>query len=64
MYHGWDPMMFRGRENFSSAVTTGGLLKKTSLVGGYGHIGYRAPSYVPNQTFHDATVEFEKYVAS
>jgi DMSO reductase family type II enzyme molybdopterin subunit len=64
MYHGWDPMMFRGRENFSSAIPTGGLLKKTSLVGGYGHIGYRAPSYVPNQTFHDATVEFEKYVAS
>jgi DMSO reductase family type II enzyme molybdopterin subunit len=64
MYHGWDPMMFRGRENFSSAIPTGGLLKPTSLVGGYGHIGYRAPSYVPNQTFHDATCEFEKYVTS
>ncbi len=61
MYHGWDPMMFRGRENFSSAIPTGGLLKKTSLVGGYGHIGYRAPSYVPNQTYHDTTCEFEKY---
>jgi DMSO reductase family type II enzyme molybdopterin subunit len=63
MYHGWDPMMFRGRENFSSSITTGGLLKKTSLVGGYGHIGYRAPSYVPNQTYHDTTCEFEKYAA-
>ncbi len=64
MYHGWDPMMFEGRENFSSAIPTGGLLKKTSLVGGYGHIGYRAPSYVPNQTYHDATCEFEKHIAA
>ncbi|UCG73587.1 MAG: molybdopterin-dependent oxidoreductase [Chromatiales bacterium] len=63
MYHGWDPMMFRGRENFSSAIPTGGLLKPTSLVGGYGHIRYKPPVYVPNQTYHDATCEFEKYAA-
>src|SRR5690606_28601492 len=25
MYHGWDPMMFRGRQNFSSAIPTAGL---------------------------------------
>ena len=63
MYHGWDPMMFRGRENFSSAIPTGGLLKRTSLVGDYGHLRYKPPVYVPNQTYHDATCEFEKYAA-
>jgi len=62
MFHGWDPMMFRGRQNFSGAIPTGGLLKPTSLVGGYGHIGYRSPDYVPNQTYHDHTVDFEKHV--
>ncbi|MCK6370501.1 MAG: molybdopterin-dependent oxidoreductase, partial [Gammaproteobacteria bacterium] len=62
MYHGWDPMMFRGRQNFSAAISTGGLLKPTSLVGDYGHLGYRTPDYVPNLTFHDTTVSFEKYV--
>ena len=61
MYHGWDPMLFRGRQNFSGAIPTAGLLKPTSLVGGYGHIAYQAPDYVPNQTYHDHTVEFEKY---
>ena len=62
MFHGWDPMMFRGRQNFSGAIPTGGLLKPTSLVGGYGHIGYHTPDYVPNQTYHDHTVDFEKHV--
>jgi len=62
MFHGWDPVMFRGRQNFSGAIPTGGLLKPTSLVGGYGHIGYRSPEYVPNQTYHDHTVDFEKFV--
>ena len=61
MYHGWDPMMFEGRENFSSVIPTSGLLKPTALVGGYGHINYQAPDNVPNQTFHDCTVEFEKH---
>lgn len=63
MYHGWDPMMFEGRQNFGGAIPTAGLLKPTSLVGGYGHIGYNTPDYVPNQTFHDHTVDFEKHVA-
>ena len=62
MYHGWDPMMFRDRRNFSAVISTGGLLKPTSLVGGYGHLGYKTPDYVPNLTFHDTTVSFEKYV--
>ena len=62
MYHGWDPMMFRGRSNFSGVIPTGGLLKRTSLVGNYGHIYYRTPNYVPNQTYHDCTCDFEKYV--
>jgi len=64
MFHGWDPMMFRGRQNFSGAIPTAGLLKPTSLVGGYGHIGYRTPDYVPNQTYHDHTVDFEKHVVA
>jgi len=53
--------MFQGRENFGSVIPTSGLLKPTALVGGYGHINYRLPDNVPNQTFHDCTVEFEKY---
>jgi len=61
MYHGWDPMQFRGRQNFSGVIPTAGLLKPTSLVGGYGHIYYRTPNYVPNQTYHDYTCDFEKY---
>ncbi|MEO7387700.1 MAG: molybdopterin-dependent oxidoreductase, partial [Gammaproteobacteria bacterium] len=64
MFHGWDPMMFRDRQNFSGTIPTAGLLKPTSLVGGYGHIGYRSPEYVPNQTYHDHTVDFEKHVAA
>jgi DMSO reductase family type II enzyme molybdopterin subunit len=62
MYHGWDPMMFRGRENFSSVIPTGGLLKPVQLVSDYGHISYKTPDNVPNQTYHDMTCEFEKYV--
>jgi DMSO reductase family type II enzyme molybdopterin subunit len=60
MFHGWDPMMFKDRNNFSAAIPTAGLLKPTSLVGGYGHIAYKTPDYVPNQTYHDHTVDFEK----
>ena len=62
MYHGWDPMLLKGRENFSSVIPTSGLLKPTALVSGYGHLNYQTPNYVPNQTFHDCTVEFEKFV--
>ncbi|MCB1598317.1 MAG: hypothetical protein KDI87_11440, partial [Gammaproteobacteria bacterium] len=50
--------------NFSGVIPTGGLLKPTSLVGNYGHIGYRTPDYVPNQTYHDHTVDFEKYAGA
>lgn len=61
MFHGWDPMMFRERKNFSSVISTNGLIKPVQMVGDYGHLGYHPPDYVPNQTFHDCTVEFEKF---
>jgi nitrate reductase alpha subunit len=61
MFHGWDPMMFRGRENFGAVIPTAGLLKPTSLVGGYGLLNYRPLDYSPNQTYHDHTVDFERY---
>jgi DMSO reductase family type II enzyme molybdopterin subunit len=61
MYHGWDPMMFRGRQNFGAVVSTGGLIKPTSLVGGYGHVTYRPLSFEPNATFADFTIDFAKY---
>jgi len=61
MFHGWDPMMFRGRKNFSSVISTNGLLKPVQMVGDYGHMRYSPPDFVPNQTFHDCTVEFEKF---
>jgi complex iron-sulfur molybdoenzyme family reductase subunit alpha len=64
MYHGWDPILFKGRENFSSVIPTSGLLKPTNVAGGYGQIHYAAPDKVPNQTYHDATVEFEKYAGA
>ncbi|MCP4276210.1 MAG: molybdopterin-dependent oxidoreductase [Gammaproteobacteria bacterium] len=61
MYHGWDPMMFRGRKNFSSVISTNGLLKPVQMVGDYGHLRYQTPDFVPNQTYHDCTVEYERY---
>jgi DMSO reductase family type II enzyme molybdopterin subunit len=64
MYHGWDPMMFRGRQNFGGVIPTAALIKPTSLVGGYGHITYRALAFEPNHTFHDFTCDFEKYTPS
>lgn len=64
MYHGWDPMMFRDRQNFGSVIPTAGLLKPTSLVGGYGHLAFQAPDYVPNQTYHDHTVDFARHDAA
>jgi nitrate reductase / nitrite oxidoreductase, alpha subunit len=60
MYHGWDPMMFRDRQNFGAVIPTAALLKPTSLVSGYGHVTYRALAWEPNHTFHDHTVDFEK----
>ena len=60
MYHGWDPMMFKDRQNFSSVCSTSGLLKPVQMIADYGHLYYKTPDYVPNQTYHDCTVEFEK----
>jgi len=62
MYHGWDPMMFRERQNFGAVVTSAGLIKKTSLVSGYGHMTYRPLAFEPNAIFNDFTCDFEKYV--
>lgn len=61
MYHGWDPMMFRERQNFGAVVSTAGLIKPTSLVGNYGHVTYRPLSFEPNATFADFTMNFAKY---
>ncbi len=61
MYHGWDPMMFEGRENFSAVISTAGLIKPTSMAGDYGHLGYRVLQFAPNQTYRDFTCEFEKW---
>ena len=63
MYHGWDPMMFRDRQNFGAVVTSAGLIKKTSLVSGYGHMTYRPLAFEPNAIFNDFTCDFELYEA-
>jgi nitrate reductase alpha subunit len=62
MYHGWDPMMFDKRQNFGAVTATGGLLKPTIMVSGYGHLNYSAISWTPNSTQKDFTCEIEKYV--
>jgi DMSO reductase family type II enzyme molybdopterin subunit len=62
MYHGWDPMMFRGRQNFGAVISTAGLIKPTSVAGGQGHVNYRALKFEPNATFQDVTCDFEKHV--
>ncbi len=59
MYHGWDPMMFKNRQNFGAVITTAGLIKPTSVAGDYGHLGYRVLAFAPNQTYKDFTCEFE-----
>jgi len=64
MYHGWDPTMFENRENFGAVVSSAGLLKKTSMVSGYGHITYRPLAFEPNAVFGDFTCDFEKHVAA
>ena len=62
MYHGWDPLLFRGgRNNFSAVVASSALIKPTALVSGYGHITYRALAFEPNSTFQDFTCNFESY---
>jgi complex iron-sulfur molybdoenzyme family reductase subunit alpha len=60
MYHGWDPMMFKNRRNFSAVISTAGLIKPTSMAGDYGHLGYRPLAFAPNQTYRDFTVNFRK----
>ncbi len=60
MYHGWDPMMFRNRQNFSAVISTAGLIKPTSMAGGYGQIGYKPAVFSPNQTYKDFTCNFER----
>jgi len=62
MYHGWDPMMFRDQQNFGAVVSSAGLIKRTSLVSGYGHVTYRPLAFEPNAVFGDFTCDFEKYV--
>ena len=59
MYHGWDPMMFKNRQNFSAVIATAGLIKPTSVAGDWGHLGYHALKYAPNQTYKDFSVNFE-----
>ncbi len=62
MYHGWDPMMFKNRQNFGAVIPTAGLLKPTNMVGGYGHLNYQPFAWQANQTYKDFTCNFEKYV--
>ena len=54
--------MFRGQQNFGAVVSTAGLMKRTNLVGDYGHLKYRPLHFTPNQTYNDFTCNFEKYV--
>jgi len=62
MYHGWDPQMFIGQQNFGAVTSTAGLVKPTILVGDYGHLKYSAISWTNNLTQKDFTMDFEKYV--
>jgi DMSO reductase family type II enzyme molybdopterin subunit len=61
MYHGWDPMMFENRQNFSAVISTAGLIKPTSMAGDYGHLGHRVLQFAPNQTYRDFTCEYERW---
>jgi anaerobic selenocysteine-containing dehydrogenase len=60
MYHGWDPMLFRNRQNFGAIISTAGLIKPTTMAGDYGHLGYQPLAFAPNQTYKDFTCDFEK----
>ena len=62
MYHGWDPMMFRGRQNFGAVTSGAGLIKPTGLAGGQGHVNFRTFMFEPNAVFQDVTCDFEKHV--
>jgi len=59
MYHGWDPMMFENRQNFSAVISTAGLIKPTSMAGDYGHLGHHVLQFAPNQTYRDFTCDYE-----
>lgn len=59
-YHGWDPLMYRNRQNFSAVISTSGLIKPTSMAGGYGQVDHRTIGYSPNMQFKDFTCDFEK----
>jgi len=63
MYHGWDPMMFRGRRNFGAVTSGAGLIKPTALAGGQGHINFKTFYFEPNAVFQDVTCDFEPYDA-
>ena len=60
MYHGWDPMMFRERQNFGAVTSAAGLIKPTELAGGEGHVNFRTFYFEPNATFQDVTCDFAK----
>jgi DMSO reductase family type II enzyme molybdopterin subunit len=60
MYHGWDPMMFKSRQNFSAVISSAALIKPTGLVSGYGHVTYRPLGFEPNSTFQDVTCDFAR----
>jgi DMSO reductase family type II enzyme molybdopterin subunit len=60
MYHGWDPLQFENGQNFGAVISTAGLIKPTSMVGDYGHLGYRVLAFAPNQTYKDFTVQLER----
>ncbi|MDJ0927841.1 MAG: molybdopterin-dependent oxidoreductase [Gammaproteobacteria bacterium] len=62
MYHGWDPMMFRGRQNFGAVTSGAGLIKPTAIAGGQGHVNFRTFQFEPNAVFQDVTCNFEKHV--
>ena len=64
MYHGWDPMMFRNRQNFSAVICTSGLIKPTTMAGDYGHLGHKPLAFAPNQTYKDFTHDFIKASAA
>ena len=65
MYHGWDPTMFRNQKNFSSVITTAGLIRPTLLAGGADtHLGYAPIKSFPNMTLSDFTCDFELHTES
>jgi len=59
-YHGWYPMMYRTQQNLGAVISTAGLMRRTSMAGIYGHLGYHALAFAPNQTYRDRTCDFEK----